>query len=81
MIKRIGKFLLVISSIKKRPLCEERLLFCYKVSALFHVFIFLYILNAKYNNPFFAHFSISSEILIDFELTLFALLVFTDDNR
>ena len=33
MIKRIGKFLLVISSIKKRPLCEERLLFCYKVSA------------------------------------------------
>lgn len=33
MIKRIGKFLLVISSIKKRPLCEERLLFCFKASA------------------------------------------------
>ncbi|RHR56887.1 hypothetical protein DWW90_12095 [Parabacteroides sp. AF17-28] len=81
MIKRIGKFLLVISSIKKRPLCEERLLFCYKASAFFHVFIFLYILNAKYNNPLFGHFSISSEILIDFELTLFALLAFTDDNR
>ena len=27
MIKYIGKFLLVISDIKRKPLCEDRLLF------------------------------------------------------
>ena len=35
----------------------------------------------KYNNPLFGRFSISSEILIDFGLTLFMVLAFTDDNR
>lgn len=34
MINDIGKFLLVIFDIKKKPLCEERLLFYHKASAL-----------------------------------------------
>ena len=33
MINYIGKFLLVIFDIKKKPLCEVRLLFYYKASA------------------------------------------------
>ena len=35
----------------------------------------------KYNNPLFGRFSISSEILIDFGLTLFTVLTHSDDNR
>ena len=35
----------------------------------------------KDNNPLFGRFSISSEILIDFGLTLFMVLAFTDDNK
>ena len=35
----------------------------------------------NYNNPLFYRFSISSEILIDFGLTLFMVLAFADDNR
>lgn len=33
MINYIGKFLLVIFDIKKKPLCEERLLFYVSVSS------------------------------------------------
>ena len=35
----------------------------------------------KYNNPLFGRFSISSEILIDFGLTLFTVLTSSADNR
>ena len=35
----------------------------------------------KYNNPLFGRFSISSEILIDFGLTLFTVLTGSADNR
>ena len=35
----------------------------------------------NYNNPYFSHFSISSEILIHFGLTLFTVLTGSDDNR
>ena len=35
----------------------------------------------KYNNPLFGRFSISSEILIDFGLTLFTVLAPLFDNR
>ena len=34
-----------------------------------------------YNNPLFDRFSISSEILIDFGLTLFTVLIFFTDNK
>ena len=34
-----------------------------------------------YNNPLFSRFSISSEILIDFGLTLFLFLITFTDNR
>lgn len=33
------------------------------------------------NNPFFGYFSISSEILIRFELTLFTIFIIFTDNR
>ncbi len=42
MINDIGKFLLVIFDIKKKPLCEERLLFYHKASALLPVMSFFY---------------------------------------
>ena len=35
----------------------------------------------NYNNPLFGRFSISSEKLIDFRLTLFTVLIIFTDNR